>query len=45
MATTMKIDRTFDKIQLLWAARGEAKIVELGPNATAQVTIEPITIE
>jgi len=45
LATTMKIDRTYDKIQRLWGSRGQAKTVELSPNGSARVTIEPITIE
>ena len=45
LATTMKIDSTFDKVQRLWGARGQAKTVELGPNGNAQVTIEPVRIE
>jgi hypothetical protein len=45
LATAMKIDPTFDKVQRLWRARGRAKIVELGPNGNAQVTIEPVRIE
>jgi hypothetical protein len=45
MATTMKVDHNFDKIQRLWAARGQAKIVELGPSGNAQVTMEPMRID
>jgi hypothetical protein len=45
LATSMKIDRTFDRIQRLWRARGQAKTVDLGPNGSARVTIEPVTID
>ena len=45
LATTMRIDRTVERIGKLWGARNQAKVVEVGPNASAQVTIEPARIE
>ena len=45
LATTMRLDRTVERIGKLWAARGQAKTVEIGPNAKAQITIEPVKID
>jgi hypothetical protein len=44
LATTMNIDHTVDRIHRLWLARGQGKIVELAPNGSAQVMLEPASI-
>jgi hypothetical protein len=45
LATTTTVDRTVESIGKLWGARTKAKDVELAPNASAQVTLEPSRID
>ena len=45
LATGEDLDATSaDQVDKLWRARGQAKEVEIGPNATVQVTLEPIEL-
>ncbi|MGD0872869.1 MAG: carboxypeptidase regulatory-like domain-containing protein [Bryobacteraceae bacterium] len=43
-ATIESFDRTAAHIDSLWSARSKGTEVELGPNGSAQVSLEPITI-
>ncbi len=45
LATTTTVDRTVESIGKLWSARTKAKDVELAPNASAQVALEPSRID
>jgi hypothetical protein len=42
LATRQKVDHSVDSIGRLWSYRARAKTVELGPGASAQVTLEPM---
>ena len=44
LATEQRVDHTVERISKIWQARERGKVVEVGPNATVQVTIEPATI-
>jgi hypothetical protein len=45
LATTTTVDRTVDSIGRLWGGRTKAKDVEVGPSASAQVTLEASRVE
>ncbi len=43
-ATTVRLDRTADHIDQLWDMRWKGKEVEVAPNGTSHVTLQPIAI-
>ena len=45
LACDLELDGTAEPILRLWRARSKAKEVEIGPNATAQVTLEVAGID
>lgn len=45
LATAQPVNTSFDTIAKLWAARSRAKKVELAPNGSVQVTLEPVGLE
>jgi hypothetical protein len=44
VAATLELGATLEDIAKLWRALPKAKPVELGPNATTEVTIEPVPL-
>ena len=45
LASSLRIDATPESAGRLWRSRSRGKEVELAPNGSAQVTVEPVTIE
>ena len=45
LASRVRIDGTPESTGKLWRSRSRGKEVELGPNGSAQVTVEPVAIE
>ena len=41
LATDAEVDKSPESIGKLWNARNRAKEIEVGPNATVNVTLEP----
>jgi len=45
LALTKKMNHSVDNISRMWAARSQAKVVDVAPNGNAQVTMEPSKVE